>query len=86
MRSFLAVAAEKKQRSIVLLREKLETGRVFEWMNVILLRKPYTEWPFQGVDVGEKILDQGRTGCASKKKDRLGVFVSMRLFFRQCSF
>ena len=39
MWAFLARATKEHEGGIVLLREKLERGRIVEWMDVILLGK-----------------------------------------------
>lgn len=55
-------------------------------MDVVFLRKADAKRSFEGIDIGEKVLDQGGAASATKEQDRLGVLVSERFALRKLSF
>ncbi len=86
MRSFLAVAPEKQEGCIILLREEFQARGVFEGTNVVLLGKPNGEGAFQRVDVGEEILDEAGAGLPLEKEDHLGILMCKRFSLGKRSF
>lgn len=86
MWSLFAVTPKDEQRCIILLGKEFEAGGIFEGVNGVFLGETNAVWTFQSMEIGEKVVDKGGRGCATKQKGNFRVFVNLRFSLFQCSF
>ena len=80
------MAAEDQEAGVILLAEEFERGRIFEWVNWVLLGESERERSFEGVQVCEGELDDFGTGAAAEEECRFGIFVGLGGFLVEGTF
>lgn len=71
--------AEDEEGGVVFLREEFEAAGVFEGVDRVFLGEADGERAFEGVEVGEEVVEQVGGAGALQEERRFGVFVRLGL-------